>query len=194
MLRSGSLPSTLPEADAARANGSPRRAAARLKPRRHGGRDDDARRPSSARWCSASLIVDPGYVVFFTNYDSRKGAELTAGPALPRCSWDALGRCGSRACREVAAGESEAYFATRALDSRIGAWASLQSQPLDSRTTLLKRVRAKRPRHERAEAAPLGRLPAVARRSSCGSRVVRHDRARWQRPVAVGPHEFAPGG
>ena len=56
--------------------------------------------------------------------------------------WDAFGRQVRLEGRVVRSpgDESDEYFASRALDSRIGAWASLQSQPLDSRTTLLKRV------------------------------------------------------
>jgi pyridoxamine 5'-phosphate oxidase len=89
------------------------------------------------------LVPDPGYAVFFTNYDSRKGGELGANPcAAAVFHWDAFGRQVRLEGRVVRSpdDESDEYFASRALDSRIGAWASLQSQPLDSRKTLLKRV------------------------------------------------------
>lgn len=102
-------------------------------------------RPSARVLLCKKLVVDPGYVVFFTNYDSRKGGELAANPrAAAVLHWDALGRqvrLEGRIVRSPPA-ESDEYFASRALDSRIGAWASLQSQPLDSRTTLMKRVAA----------------------------------------------------
>ena len=89
------------------------------------------------------LVVDPGYVVFFTNYQSRKGGELAANPRVAAVlHWDAFGKQVRLEGRVVLSppAESDEYFASRALDSRIGAWASMQSQPLDSRKTLLKRV------------------------------------------------------
>jgi pyridoxamine 5'-phosphate oxidase len=100
-------------------------------------------RPSARVVLCRKLIADPGYVVFFTNYDSRKGDELGANPrAAAVLHWDAMNRqvrLEGPVLRSPAA-ESDEYFAARPLDSRIGAWASLQSQPLPSRGELLKRV------------------------------------------------------
>ena len=93
------------------------------------------------------IVLVKGYgpdgIVWYTNYDSRKGHELATNPRVAGVfHWDALSRQVRFEGRVVRcpAQESDEYFASRALDSRIGAWASLQSQPLDSRTTLLKRV------------------------------------------------------
>jgi pyridoxamine 5'-phosphate oxidase len=74
--------------------------------------------------------------VFYTNRQSRKGRELAANPhAALVFHWKSLGRQvrvrGS--VEAVSEGQSDAYFATRARDSRIGAWASAQSEPLASR-------------------------------------------------------------
>jgi pyridoxamine 5'-phosphate oxidase len=100
-------------------------------------------RPSARVVLCRKLIADPGYVVFFTNYDSRKGGELAANPrAAAVLHWDSMNRqvrLEGPVLRSPAA-ESDEYFAGRPLDSRIGAWASLQSQPLASRSVLLKRV------------------------------------------------------
>lgn len=90
--------------------------------------------------------VDPraGYAVFFTNYDSRKGRELTAsGHAAAVLHWDTLQRqvrIEGPVIRSPQA-ESDDYFASRAIDSRLGAWASAQSQPLASRDELVARVK-----------------------------------------------------
>jgi pyridoxamine 5'-phosphate oxidase len=76
---------------------------------------------------------------FYTNYGSRKGAELDANPhAALLLHWQALGRQ-VRVEGEVSripTEESEAYFATRALESRRAAWASPQSHPLTGRDEL----------------------------------------------------------
>jgi pyridoxamine 5'-phosphate oxidase len=100
-------------------------------------------RPSARVVLCRKLIVDPGYVVFFTNYESRKGGELAANPrAAAVLHWDAMNRqvrLEGPVLRSPAP-ESDEYFAGRPLDSRLGAWASLQSQPLPTRTTLLQRV------------------------------------------------------
>ena len=100
-------------------------------------------RPSARVVLCKKLVADPGYVVFFTNYQSRKGSELDANPeAAAVLHWDDLARqvrLEGPVLRSPGE-ESDEYFASRALDSRIGAWASLQSQPLDSRGTLLRRV------------------------------------------------------
>lgn len=157
-------------------------------------------RPSVRVVLCKKLITNPGYVVFFTNYDSRKGGELDVNPrAAAVLHWDAFGRqvrLEGPIVRSPAA-ESDEYFASRALDSRIGAWASLQSQPLDSRRTLLKRVAS--------EAARFG--PHVPRPPHWGGyrlwpdmvelwiegpfRV--HDRARWSRTLEVQGEGFDPG-
>ena len=87
--------------------------------------------------------VDAGGFVFYTSYESRKARELAENPrAALVFLWDALGRQvrveGSVARVPVA--ESEAYFRTRPLGSRIGAWASRQSAPLESRAALEQRA------------------------------------------------------
>jgi pyridoxamine 5'-phosphate oxidase len=92
---------------------------------------------------STRIVLIKGFdargVVWYTNYDSRKGQELAANPlAALQFHWVAqerVVRIEGRVSR-VAADESDAYFASRPLGSRIGAWASAQSQPIDSRQTL----------------------------------------------------------
>lgn len=88
--------------------------------------------------------IDPaGYIVFFTNYESRKGKELTAYPrAAAVMHWDTLHRQVRIEGTVVRSPERESdeYFASRALASRIGAWASKQSQPLASREALAQEV------------------------------------------------------
>jgi pyridoxamine 5'-phosphate oxidase len=87
--------------------------------------------------------VDPGGFVFFTNTESAKGRELAANPkAALTFHWKSLRR--SVRVRgdvePVTAEEADAYFATRARASQIGAWASEQSRELPDRFALEKRV------------------------------------------------------
>lgn len=86
--------------------------------------------------------VDPRGFVFYTNYQSRKGRDLAANPrAALTFMWKELERQvrieGS--VEKVSAEESGAYYATRPLGSRIGAWASPQSEPIENRAWLEKR-------------------------------------------------------
>ena len=148
--------------------------------------------PSARVVLMKRLVADPGYVVFYTNYESRKGLEIAANPRVAGLvHWDAQGRQVRLEGRVVTspAAESDEYFASRALDSRIGAWASLQSEPLPSRAALLKRVAE--------QAARFGtRVPrpphwggyrlwpeAVELWNEGAFRV--HDRARWTRSLAA---------
>ena len=83
--------------------------------------------------------------VFYTNFRSRKGRELLANPAAALCFfWAPLERQvrieGRAAC--VSDAEADAYFATRARLSQIGAWASEQSENLGDDAALDARVRA----------------------------------------------------
>jgi pyridoxamine 5'-phosphate oxidase len=86
---------------------------------------------------------DAAGFVFYTSRGSIKGAELAANPRAALCfHWKSIGRQvrvrGDVA--EVSPEEADAYFRTRPKGSRIGAWASKQSQPLESRLALEKAV------------------------------------------------------
>jgi pyridoxamine 5'-phosphate oxidase len=92
--------------------------------------------------------------VFYTNLDSRKGAELAANPqAALLFHWKSLRRQVriEGPAEPVSEAEADSYFATRGRDSQLGAWASDQSRPLDSRATFEARYEAVGRRFEGAE-------------------------------------------
>lgn len=167
-------------------------------------------RPAARVVLCKEFVAEPGYLVFFTNYSSRKMAEMRANANVAvTFHWDTLGRqvrIEGRACRSPAA-ESDAYFATRSRGSRLGAWASDQSRPILSRNALVAQL------EERA--AKLGVTPSGDRGNADiprpphwgGVRVWAdavelwlegddrlHDRARWTRALEpAGDHAYAPG-
>ena len=93
---------------------------------------------------STRIVLIKGYdargIVWYTNYDSRKGRELAHSPqAALQFHWvelERVVRIEGRAEKTDDA-QSDAYYATRPLDSRIGAWASPQSQVIESRAVLV---------------------------------------------------------
>jgi len=93
--------------------------------------------------------LDAGGFVFFTNYDSRKGAELAARPAAALLfHWVELERQVrvDGVADRVDAADSDAYFASRPQPARIGAWASPQSRVIPNREWLEREVAAMRER------------------------------------------------
>ena len=99
---------------------------------------DEAGRPS-ARTVLLKGVDQRGFV-FFTNYESRKGRQLAANPhAALTFLWHTEPRrqvLVTGTVEKVPRAESEAYFATRDPGSRLGAWASRQSSPLESKAEL----------------------------------------------------------
>jgi len=103
-------------------------------------------RPSVRMVLLKDVVPRPGPeggFVFYTNMESRKGEDLRANPHAALCfHWKSL----RRQVRvegpvvPVPDAEADAYFESRARESRIGAWASLQSRPLTERLELEKRV------------------------------------------------------
>ena len=96
----------------------------------------------SVRMVLLKEILPEGFV-FYTNYTSRKSGELLAtGKAAFVMHWKSLRRQVrvTGLVEQVPADQSDAYFQTRSRGSRIGAWASQQSQPLNSRTELAEAV------------------------------------------------------
>jgi pyridoxamine 5'-phosphate oxidase len=87
--------------------------------------------------------VDSEGFVFFTNYASRKGRELAGHPhGALTFMWKELERQVrvEGPVEKVSEADSDAYFASRPLGSRIGAWASPQSEPIESRAWLENRI------------------------------------------------------
>ena len=96
----------------------------------------------SVRMVLLKEILPEGFV-FYTNYTSRKSGELLAtGKAAFVLHWKSLRRQirVTGLVEQVPADQSDAYFQTRSRGSRIGAWASQQSQPLNSRAELAEAV------------------------------------------------------
>jgi pyridoxamine 5'-phosphate oxidase len=95
--------------------------------------------PSARVVLCKEIAVQQGYILFYTNYLSRKGIELAANPrAAVLFHWDHLHRQ-VRAEGQVellSAAENDAYFRTRVWQKQLGAWASQQSQPVESRKAL----------------------------------------------------------
>ena len=172
--------------------------------------------PSARVVLCKSFVVDPGYLVFYTNYQSRKMIEAFAHPHVAATfHWDAFGRqvrIEGFAVRSPA-DESDAYFATRHWGSQIGAWGSDQSAPIASRQALIEQI-ASRARSIGVEVADdlqslAGSKPSVVPRPKQwggvrlwprrielwiegGDRI--HDRATWMRSLAADTeHTFVVG-
>jgi len=127
--------------------------------------------------------VDPRGFVFYTNLESRKGRELAANPFAALCfHWKSLHRSVRVEGRvePVTAEEADAYYASRARGSRIGAWASRQSRPLEGRWALEKAVA------EYTMKFGLGEIPRPAHWS--GFRLV-PDRIEFWRDMPFRLHE-----
>lgn len=103
---------------------------------------------------STRIVLIKGFdargFVWYTNYESRKGRELAAQPmAALQFHWVELERVVRIEGRveKTSAEESDAYFASRPLDSRLGAWASPQSRVIASRAVLVSAAAAAAARH-----------------------------------------------
>jgi pyridoxamine 5'-phosphate oxidase len=170
-------------------------------------------RPSARVVLCKDLVPYPGYLVFYTNYKSRKVQELRTNPQVAiTFHWDALGRqirVEGTAVLSPAA-ESDAYFASRNWGSQLGAWGSDQSAPLASRDALFRQLR------ERAKELGLNVSddmqsiesidhPVIPRPAHWGGVRVWassielwieggdriHDRGHWQRRLELrGEHDF----
>lgn len=155
-----------------------------------------------------NLAADAGYIVFYTNYDGRKGKALAANPrAALVFHWDDLDkqvRIEGPVVKSPDA-ESDAYYASRPLESRLGAWASKQSQPIESRDKLLEQVVEVMQRFSvdvfSDTPPPIPRPPfwggfrvwAQAVEVWLGGPGRLHDRARWTRSLTPGAIGFTPG-
>ncbi|MEJ1966451.1 MAG: pyridoxal 5'-phosphate synthase [Gammaproteobacteria bacterium] len=181
--------------------------------------------PSARVVLCKGIVAPPGYLRFYTNYLSRKGHELAENPrAAVVMHWDHTHRQVRVEGHIVLApqADSDAYFASRALASRVGAWASQQSQPVGSRQKLLDGVAAAAKRFGveagsdglddlagSGETGPATNEPVVPRPPHWGGyrlwadavelwvegdhRI--HDRARWTRtltPKGTGDFDYGP--
>jgi pyridoxamine 5'-phosphate oxidase len=166
---------------------------------------DAAGQPTGRVVLCKAFVPDPGYLVFYTNYNSDKARHLAANPRIALVfHWDVFGRQvrieGEAVCSP--AEESDAYFRTRDWGSQIGAWGSDQSAPLESRAALIAQVGRRAVKLGVKAAANLKAIaaadrPAIPRPPHWGgyrvwARRVElwiegtdriHDRARWERSL-----------
>ena len=105
---------------------------------------DANEQPSARIVLCKDFVPDPGYLVFYTNYESRKARELTSNPkSAALFHWDAFGRqvrIEGTVVRSPEA-ESDRYFASRGWGSQLGAWGSDQSEAIDSKEQLVAQIR-----------------------------------------------------
>ena len=116
----------------------------------------DERGLPNVRMVLLKAIEDGGFV-FYTNYESQKGREITAsGNAAMNLHWKSLRRQirVRGTVKRTSRATSDTYYNSRALGSRIGAWASKQSQPLENKTQLIKSVAVETARHGTAPNRP----------------------------------------
>ncbi|MEY8831270.1 pyridoxamine 5'-phosphate oxidase [Sedimentitalea sp. XS_ASV28] len=135
--------------------------------------------------------IEPAAFVFYTNYESQKAQELdAAGKAAFVMHWKSLRRqVRVRGTISREDGEqADAYFASRSLKSRLGAWASRQSRPLSSRAALMAEVARVTAQHGTTPARPpfwggYRIVPSHIEFWADGAFRL-HDRFLWQRPDA----------
>lgn len=132
--------------------------------------------------------IEPAGFVFYTNYNSAKGGEVqSAGKAAFVMHWKSLRRqIRVRGITEREDGKAaDDYYASRSLQSRLGAWASKQSQPLASRLALMAEVAkvtaAKGPNPPRPPFWGGFRLLPLEIEFWADGAFRLHDRFRWQR-------------
>jgi pyridoxamine 5'-phosphate oxidase len=106
----------------------------------------DGAQPSSRVVLCKDFVPDPGFLVFYTNYNSRKSREIASNPQVAvSFHWDILGRqirIEGTAVRSPD-DESDRYFASRDHGSQLGAWGSDQSDDLESRDALIAQIRSR---------------------------------------------------
>lgn len=166
--------------------------------------------PSARIVLCKKVVADPGYLVFYTNYESAKGHDIESGKRVAGVfHWDHLNRqarfegIAVRSPKE----ESDAYFATREKESQIGTWASAQSQPIASRKMMRdKHVVTTQKLAKLAEETGKNDIPrppswggyriwlsAIELWTRGDARL--HDRGRWHRRLGpeAGDGTFSPG-
>jgi pyridoxamine 5'-phosphate oxidase len=164
--------------------------------------------PSARVVLCKEIAAQQGYILFYTNYRSRKGSELESNPrAAAVFHWDHLHRQ-VRAEGQVELltdAENDTYFRTRAWQKQLGAWASQQSEPVQSRDALIEAVarEARRfgiPYQGPGSAEPDSISVSVPRPPNWGGYRLHvdamelwvegeyriHDRARWTRSLVDG--------
>jgi pyridoxamine 5'-phosphate oxidase len=180
---------------------------------------DESGQPSARVVLCKDIAPRSGHIVFYTNYQSRKGRELRKNPrAALVFHWDHRHRQvrAEGLVEPLDEAQSDAYFRSRPWQSRIGAWASRQSEPVASRAELGESVAAAARRFGIPYGGPGTQEPAevaveVPRPPYWGGFVLDveaielwvegefriHDRARWTRdrraaPAAAGAAAAAP--
>ena len=155
--------------------------------------------PSSRIVLCKYFVADPGYIVFFTNYNSRKGKEIRDNSEVSLVfHWDNIGR--QLRIKGIAvyspSSESDEYFASRNRGSQISAWGSNQSQPVESRSELIKQMNDKLDEFDSSNTHNEKEIPRPPHWG--GIRVWAneielwmdgedrvHDRARWTRKLEI---------
>ncbi len=135
--------------------------------------------------------IEPAAFVFYTNYNSQKAQELDSGAkAAFVMHWKSLRRqirVRGTVTKEDGP-QADAYYASRSLKSRLGAWASHQSQPLNSRATLMAEVAKVTAKHGPNPARPPFwggyRIDPTHIEFWADGTFRLHDRFEWQRKGA----------